>query len=254
MTSPVRRLLAWTCGFSLLLGCVLPLTFPVGENANLPCSFLPEQAPDIRLVCWGREVSEYEDECTDEMFRSDGKVIFTRPSGRYHFTGNIAEGDAAMTIMDVNEDDSGYYFCLVKGIGIYQLFNWDVKIEGPPREALAPSSIQTAPTPIMATTPSTANETESETTIVVASTVTPLVLVMLTVAMAATWYIKTRTGSVDFVNPKWTVFGSEIATFSDDVAWNEGGVVLTKFTPLEEGYGPVHIPPGFERDVVVTQL
>ncbi|XP_054655423.1 hepatitis A virus cellular receptor 1 homolog [Dunckerocampus dactyliophorus] len=170
-------------------------------------------------ACWGRGVSEYEDECIDEMFRSDGKVIFTRPSGRYHFTGNIAEGDAAMTIMDVNEDDSGYYFCLVKGIGIYQLFKWDVEIEGPPREAVAPSSIQTAPTPIMATTPSTANETKSETTIVVASTVTPLVLVMLTVALAvtplvlvmltvalaATWYIKTRTGGVNLVARVWSL-------------------------------------------------
>ncbi|XP_054654759.1 hepatitis A virus cellular receptor 1 homolog [Dunckerocampus dactyliophorus] len=204
MTSPVRRLLAWTCGFSLLLGCEFE-PIQVGENVTLPCGFLPEQAPDIRLVCWGRGVSEFHNYCTDEMFRSNGYVIFKRPSGRYHFSGNISEGDVTVTIMDVNEDDSGDYFCLKRGRALYQLSKWPVKIEGPPREAVAPSSIQTAPTPIMATTPSTANETESETTIVVASTVTPLVLVMLTVALAATWYIKTRTGGVNLVARVWSL-------------------------------------------------
>nr|XP_057920578.1 T-cell immunoglobulin and mucin domain-containing protein 4-like isoform X2 [Doryrhamphus excisus] len=221
MTSPVGRLLALACGLTLLLGCEFQklYTAPFGANVTLDCYYEPEAEP--RTVCWGRSVTDDWEDCKDEMIRTDGKMMVSRSSERYHFAGNIAEGDMSVTIMDVKEDDFGLYFCVSRT----QKTMLELEVAAPPPTmAATPSAVTVNATPTMAATPSAVTVNATPTTsvdekkinrgVLAASIVTPLALVMLAVAMVTTWYIKTRTASVDLVG-------------------SGHGVVLTKYTRLD---------------------
>nr|XP_057916347.1 T-cell immunoglobulin and mucin domain-containing protein 4-like isoform X1 [Doryrhamphus excisus] len=233
MTSPVGRLLALACGLTLLLGCEFQklYTAPFGANVTLDCYDEPKAEP--LTVCWGRGLMEDRQDCKDEMIRTDGKMMVSRSSERYNFAGNIAEGNLSMTIMDVKEDDSGLYVCVSRT----QIMMLELRVAAPPPTmAATPSAVIVNATPTMAATPSAVTVNATPTTsvdekkvnrgVLAASIVTPLALVMLAVAMVTTWYIKTRTASVDLLT----------MGISGEIPYEVGsghGVVLTKYTRLD---------------------
>nr|XP_057916361.1 hepatitis A virus cellular receptor 1 homolog [Doryrhamphus excisus] len=138
MTSPVGRLLALACGLTLLLGCEFqePYTAPFGASVTLDCYYELEAEP--HTVCWGRGVMEDWENCKDEMIRTDGKMMVSRSSERYNFAGNIAEGDASMTITDVKEDDSGLYFCVSRT----QITRLELEVAAPPPTMAATPAVK----------------------------------------------------------------------------------------------------------------
>lgn len=64
-------------------------------------------------VCWGRGAIPNSG-CANEVIKSDGTSVTSRPSERYLLMGNVAGGDVSLTIRQVEESDSGTYGCRVE--------------------------------------------------------------------------------------------------------------------------------------------
>uniref|UniRef100_A0A3P9N9D2 Ig-like domain-containing protein n=1 Tax=Poecilia reticulata TaxID=8081 RepID=A0A3P9N9D2_POERE len=63
--------------------------------------------------CWARgSTSAFG--CNNEVLKSDGTLVTSRLSWRYDLRGNLGNGEASLTIAQVQEGDSGKYICRVE--------------------------------------------------------------------------------------------------------------------------------------------
>ncbi|CAL8263851.1 unnamed protein product [Lota lota] len=101
-------------GFCLLLGGVrgqATVVATMGEDVTLPCSYDAVYYGALG-VCWGRGPIPKRG-CNDEVLRSDGSTVVSRLSERYRLTRSRGQGDVSLTIMHVQDSDSGVYGCRV---------------------------------------------------------------------------------------------------------------------------------------------
>ncbi|CAN2387264.1 Hepatitis A virus cellular receptor 1, partial [Pristimantis euphronides] len=74
------------------------------ESLVLPCSY--DTDGGTYRTCWGRGHCGLL-LCLNEIVTSDGNDMDYTSSSKYQLTGNIAKGNVALTIKDVNADDGG---------------------------------------------------------------------------------------------------------------------------------------------------
>lgn len=84
----------------------------VGTDVTLVCNYDAQHYGRLS-VCWGRGAIPNSG-CAREVIRSDGTSVISRLSERYVLRGNLAEGDVSLTIMQLEESDSGMYGCRVE--------------------------------------------------------------------------------------------------------------------------------------------
>lgn len=84
----------------------------VGTDVTLVCNYDAKYYGRLS-VCWGRGAIPSRG-CASEVIRSDGTSVISRLSERYVLRGNLAEGDVSLTIMQLEESDSGKYGCRVE--------------------------------------------------------------------------------------------------------------------------------------------
>ncbi|KAF3693822.1 Down syndrome cell adhesion molecule -like protein Precursor [Channa argus] len=83
----------------------------VGTNVILPCHYDAKYYGRLS-VCWGRGAIPNSG-CANEVISSDGTSVISTLSNRYILMGNLGQGDVSLTIMQVEESDSGMYGCRV---------------------------------------------------------------------------------------------------------------------------------------------
>nr|KAF6446973.1 hepatitis A virus cellular receptor 2 [Rousettus aegyptiacus] len=88
----------------------------VGQNAYLPCSYMPATSEDLVPVCWGKG-SCPAFQCHSMVLNTDGRNVNYRTSRRYQLKGNIHKGDVSLTIENVTLADSGIYCCRIQFSG-----------------------------------------------------------------------------------------------------------------------------------------
>ncbi|KAK5623978.1 hypothetical protein CRENBAI_023748 [Crenichthys baileyi] len=88
-----------------------PIIATVGKNVILRCKY--DAGYYGRLpFCWGRGHIPNSG-CGNEVIKSDGTKLLSRLSERYFLTGDLAVGEAFLTIIEVQESDSGIYGCRI---------------------------------------------------------------------------------------------------------------------------------------------
>ncbi|XP_014896118.1 Down syndrome cell adhesion molecule-like protein 1 homolog [Poecilia latipinna] len=99
----------------LLKGCTCQYyttTTTVGSDVSLTCTYAIWKY-DRLPFCWARgSTSAFG--CNNEVLKSDGTSVKSRLSWRYDLRGNLGNGDASLTITQVQEADSGKYICRVE--------------------------------------------------------------------------------------------------------------------------------------------
>ncbi|XP_054832340.1 T-cell immunoglobulin and mucin domain-containing protein 4-like [Eublepharis macularius] len=101
----------------------------VGQNITLPCNYSTDKH-GITSTCWGRGICPTF-KCSDTIALTDGQYVTYRQPSMYQLTGNIHQGDVALTIVNVTETARGMYCCRVeiKGWGNDQKTHVQVVIE-----------------------------------------------------------------------------------------------------------------------------
>lgn len=84
----------------------------VGTDVTLVCNYDAQYYGKLS-VCWGRGAIPSRG-CAGEVIRTDGTSVISRLSERYVLRGNLARGDVSLTIMQLEESDSGMYGCRVE--------------------------------------------------------------------------------------------------------------------------------------------
>ncbi|XP_047208637.1 Down syndrome cell adhesion molecule-like isoform X2 [Girardinichthys multiradiatus] len=88
-----------------------PIIATVGTYVTLRCKY--DAGYYGRLpFCWGRGHIPNSG-CGNEVIKSDGTKLLSRLSERYFLTGDLAVGEAFLTIKEVQESDSGIYGCRI---------------------------------------------------------------------------------------------------------------------------------------------
>uniref|UniRef100_A0A3B3XHK3 Ig-like domain-containing protein n=1 Tax=Poecilia mexicana TaxID=48701 RepID=A0A3B3XHK3_9TELE len=98
----------------LLKGCTCQYytTTTVGSDVSLTCTYAIWKYGRLPF-CWARgSTSAFG--CNNEVLKSDGTSVNSRLSWRYDLRGNLGNGDASLTIAQVQEGDSGKYICRVE--------------------------------------------------------------------------------------------------------------------------------------------
>ncbi|XP_039732417.1 hepatitis A virus cellular receptor 2 isoform X3 [Pteropus medius] len=85
----------------------------VGQNAYLPCSYVPATSEDLVPVCWGKG-SCPAFQCYSMVLSTDGRDLKYQISRRYKLKGNLYKGDVSLTIENVTLADSGIYCCRIQ--------------------------------------------------------------------------------------------------------------------------------------------
>ncbi|XP_031209861.1 hepatitis A virus cellular receptor 1 homolog [Mastomys coucha] len=83
----------------------------VGHSVTLPCMY-PVSTRKL-YVCWGRGACSY-GTCGEMLIGTDGYRIQYRTNNRYQLNGQLLQGDASLTILNLTESDSGHYCCGVQ--------------------------------------------------------------------------------------------------------------------------------------------
>ncbi|KAK2849250.1 hypothetical protein Q5P01_009084 [Channa striata] len=83
-----------------------------GENVTLPCNY-DAQEHGRHPVCWGRG-AQFHWDCADKVIQSDKTSVTSRMSERYLLLGDLDQGDVSLSIIGVEERDSGTYSCRVE--------------------------------------------------------------------------------------------------------------------------------------------
>ncbi|XP_030681804.1 hepatitis A virus cellular receptor 2 [Nomascus leucogenys] len=111
----------------------------VGQNAYLPCSYIPAAPGNLVPVCWGKGACPVFD-CGNVVLRTDERDVNYRTSSRYWLNGDFHKGDVSLTIENVTLADSGIYCCRIEIPGIMNDEKFNLKL------VIKPAKVTPAPT------------------------------------------------------------------------------------------------------------
>lgn len=85
----------------------------VGETVTLSCKY-NTKTHYITSICWGRGEVPWS-KCSETLLstNNEGRIIY-RESVRYQLQGRVKDGDVSLSILNVQEGDSGMYGCRVE--------------------------------------------------------------------------------------------------------------------------------------------
>ncbi|CAN9514909.1 unnamed protein product [Ophioblennius macclurei] len=98
----------------------------VGTDVTLTCNYDAQYYGKLP-VCWGRG-SLPNRGCANEVIKFDGTSVISRLSERYLLLGNMGQGDASLTVRQVEEGDSGIYGCRVDIPGWFNDFKHEISL------------------------------------------------------------------------------------------------------------------------------
>lgn len=84
-----------------------------GETVTLSCKY-NTKTHYTTSICWGRGEVPWS-KCSDTLLSTNdrGRIIY-RESERYQLQGRVRDGDVSLSIVNVQEGDSGMYGCRVE--------------------------------------------------------------------------------------------------------------------------------------------
>ncbi|XP_055141466.1 hepatitis A virus cellular receptor 2 isoform X2 [Symphalangus syndactylus] len=105
----------------------------VGQNAYLPCSYIPAAPGNLVPICWGKGACPVFD-CGNVVLRTDERDVNYRTSSRYWLNGDFHKGDVSLTIENVTLAEGGIYCCRIQIPGIMNDEKFNLKLVIKPAE------------------------------------------------------------------------------------------------------------------------